>query len=261
MKMKTKKMFGLEIVAEPYERVAIEIITRVKAGRKFFVVTPNVDHIMLLQADREFFAAYRDAGLVIPDGMPLVWLSKMLPGPSIPERVAGTDLLFRLCSLAAQESLSVAFVGGRPGAAETAAKRMAKVNSGLKVAGFYCPPWGFERNEEESRKIVALVNTWHPNILFFGVGAPKQEKWLKSHFDDLQVNCALCVGAGIEFAANLLERAPKVMQQLGLEWAFRLWNEPRRLWKRYLVKDIGFFWLAMKELGLQWPRTLFKRGE
>ncbi len=211
-----------------------------------YVVTPNADHIVQWQEDAEFRDCYADAALVLPDGMPLVWAGKFL-GQPFKERVAGSDLFFEACALAAQKNYRVFLLGGKKGAAEEAALRLKTRFPGLTIAGTYCPPMGFEKDARENAKVLEAVRAARPDILLVGLGAPKQEKWIRRHYRQLEVPVSLAVGAGIDFAAGAVKRAPAWMQKTGLEWLWRLCLEPARLWKRYLVRDMQFFWLALRQ--------------
>ncbi len=208
-----------------------------------YVVTPNVDHILLLEKDEEFQQAYRDAFLVTCDGMPILWASKILGCP-LPERVSGSDLMPALCKEASQRNLSVAVIGGPPGAAEGAKENLAKSYPGLNIVWTFCPPFGFEHSHEITNDIVNSLNRLQPDLVFLGVGAPKQEKWIHQHRDEFKCGAILGIGASIEFAAGTLKRAPKIWQRLGFEWLYRLLQDPRRLGPRYLGNFRFFIFVA-----------------
>ena len=211
-----------------------------------YVVTPNVDHIVKLQKDIEFKAVYKDASLVLPDGQPLIWAANFLGAP-LKEKVSGSDLFPRLCERASQKGYKLFFLGGRPMAGERSAQILAKKYNAIKIVGVYSPPFGFERNCEENEKILRLINQAKPDILFVGLGAPKQEKWVHHHRDRLSVPVSIGVGVTFEFTAGMVRRAPLWMQSYGLEWFWRLMMEPKKLWKRYLIDDISFLGLIVKQ--------------
>lgn len=245
-------MFGISVDMVTLEEATMRVLAMAKRREKSVVVTPNVDHIITLQHDSEFLGVYKSAGLVVADGMPLVWLSRILPGKPLPERVTGADLLETVCQKAAEEGVSVALLGGNPGVAAQAATCLQKRYPGLLIKGVYSPPFGFENDKEECARIVKLVNEWKPDILFVGVGAPKQEKWSARYLEELDCGPILCVGASFDFAAGIVRRAPVWMQKLGLEWFWRMLHEPRRLVKRYLGRDLMFISLAVKEIVVQY---------
>lgn len=198
------------------------------------VATANAQFAQLASVDRRFRSLLSNADLVVADGMSLVLASRLL-GHSLPERVAGVDLLVRLCEAAAIAGLSVYFVGGRPCAAEKAAKNLCESFPLLKVAGTDCPPIGFDRDPQESAAVVRRISEAAPDILFVAFGAPKQEYWIEEHAERLQVKIMIGVGCSFDVLSGQVPRAPLWMQKVGVEWIFRLSREPRRLWKRYLV--------------------------
>lgn len=206
-----------------------------------FVVTPNVDHTVLLQTSAELRAAYRDAGLVLADGWPVVAASRLLRRP-LPERVAGSDLAPALFDAAQQASrpLKVFLLGAAPGVAERAARNIARRWPQVEVVGVYSPPLGFERDPQENNRILAHIRAADPELLLVGLGAPKQELWVHRHRQQIAARAALCVGATIDFLAGEKRRAPQALQRLGLEWLHRMLSEPRRLAKRY-ARDAWIF--------------------
>ena len=211
------------------------------------IVTPNIDHIIKLQEDAEFREVYKHADLVLADGMPLLWAASFL-GKPLKEKISGSDLFPKLCEVAAQKRWRLFFLGGREGAADKAAEVLTRRYPGLNVAGTYCPSFGFEKDDAENKKIVGLIRAVKPDILFVGLGAPKQEKWIYRHKDQYQVPVSIGIGVSFEFVAGMVKRAPVWMQKAGLEWFWRLMMEPGRLWKRYLIDDMYFFLLIVKQI-------------
>ncbi len=211
-----------------------------------YVVTPNLDHFIKLQKDQEFKQIYENASLVLADGIPLLWAARFL-GTPLKEKVSGSDLFPRLCGVAAQKGYKLFFLGGRQGAASKAAEVLKTDYPGLQIAGVYCPPYGFENYRDENEKIIHMIRQAKPDILFVGLGAPKQEKWIYKYKDQYQASMSMGIGVSFEFVAGLVKRAPVWMQKAGLEWFWRLMMEPKRLWKRYLIDDPIFFWLVLKQ--------------
>ncbi len=218
----------------------------IKNCRCAYIVTPNVHHLIILQRDEMFKKVYQDADLAIPDGMPLIWASKFL-GMPLQERVSGSDLVPVLCKLANEKRYKIFFLGGRPGAAQKAKEVLENRYPGIPIVGTYCPPFGFENDEAENRKIIETIKTAKPDMLLVGLGAPKQEKWIHKNYKELNVPVSIGIGVTFEFISGIIKRAPQWMQRMGLEWAWRLMMEPRRLWKRYLIEDMQFFWLIIKQ--------------
>ena len=222
-----------------------KITTLAKEHRSHYVVTPNADHIVQLQTNTDFQKVYDNASVITADGMPLIWGAKYL-GTPLKERVTGADLLPHLCAEAAKQGLTVYFLGAAEGVAQKAADNLVAKHPALKVAGLYSPPFGFEKDEAECQRIVEKINACEPDILFVGLGAPKQEFWMAKYQSQIKIGIMLGIGAAIAFAAGVEKRAPVFMQKTGLEWFYRLIHDPRRLTRRYL-KDFAFFKIVWRQ--------------
>jgi N-acetylglucosaminyldiphosphoundecaprenol N-acetyl-beta-D-mannosaminyltransferase len=214
------------------------ILSEAESPSPSFAVTPNVDHVVMLRKNPEFRAAYDRATISVADGMPLLWAARLKKTP-LKQRVCGSDLIAPICAGARDRGLSIFLLGGRPGAADIAAERLQEQFPGLKIAGTSCPPMGFNTDPVENQRAIEQVRSVTPDILFVGLGAPKQELWLNDNLSQLGVPFSLGIGAGIDFTAGFVERAPAWMQNSGLEWAYRIFRD-RRLAKRYLWKDLPF---------------------
>ncbi len=235
-------LFGVEIdrvrMSDAVERV-MDWVAESNSGCRY-VVTPNVDHTVMLQENETFRDAYSQADLVTADGHPVVLASRLL-GQALPERVTGADLVPGLFDAADKlRPLRVFLLGAGPGIADRAARNIHGKWSGVQVVGTYSPPMGFENDDQENDKILDRIAQTSPDILVVGLGAPKQELWVHEHRDRMQAKVALCVGATIDFLANHKPRAPRWMQRVGLEWFHRMVSEPRRLVKRY-ARDAWIF--------------------
>lgn len=218
----------------------------VAAGHPEYVVTPNVDHLVKLEDDPHFRMIYDQAALVLADGMPLLWASRLL-GTPLRAKVSGSDLFVEFAAEAARRGLRLYFLGGRSGAAARAAEVLTERFPGLVVCGVDSPPFGFDRDEAQNHRVVARIRAARPDVLFVGLGAPKQEKWIHRWRLAAGVPVSIGVGVSFEFVAGLVQRAPRWMQRTGLEWAWRLLMEPRRLWRRYLLEDTRFVWLFLRQ--------------
>jgi N-acetylglucosaminyldiphosphoundecaprenol N-acetyl-beta-D-mannosaminyltransferase len=205
--------------------------------RPRFVCTGNLDHLAIAADDPEFKAAYEAADLVVADGAPVVWLSR-LGGTPLKERVAGSDLFWTLGQASADHAVSLFFLGGMEGAADSAKVELERRYPGVKIVGTYCPPFKTFGTQEEQDRIRDEVRKANPDILLVAFGAPKQEKWIAANKERLGVPVAIGVGGSFEMASGMLKRAPVWMQRSGLEWAFRFAQQPRRLFDRYIVRDI-----------------------
>ncbi|AAK80273.1 exopolysaccharide biosynthesis WecB/TagA/CpsF family protein [Clostridium acetobutylicum] len=225
---------------------AIEIIDGfIKDGKYHYVVTPNVDHIVRLEKDEEFKKVYENADLILTDGMPLVWISKWLKTP-VKEKVSGSDLFPRVCKLAAEKEYTVFILGAAEGVAHKAGENLKAKYKGLKVAGTYSPSFGFEKKPEEIKYIIEMINDIKPDILAVGVSAPKQEKFVAQYRDELKVPVALAIGASIDIEAGTLKRAPLWMQKSGLEWFYRMFRQPKKIFKRVFFDDLKIIGIYSK---------------
>jgi N-acetylglucosaminyldiphosphoundecaprenol N-acetyl-beta-D-mannosaminyltransferase len=237
---------GTEIDNLTFAETMEEISRLITKKAPAYIVTPNIDHIVKLRKDGEFRKVYAGAALVLADGMPLLWAAKFF-GTPLKEKISGSDLLPNFCRLAVDKGFSLFFLGGREGAVEKAAQIMQAKYPGIRIVGTYCPPVGFEKDIIENTRVINKIKEAHPDVLFVGLGAPKQEKWAYKFKDQYQVPVSAGIGVSFEFIAGMVKRAPLWMQRSGLEWLWRLMMEPGRLWKRYILDDSVFFWLVLKQ--------------
>jgi N-acetylglucosaminyldiphosphoundecaprenol N-acetyl-beta-D-mannosaminyltransferase len=222
-----------------FEQAADRIRGFVWSGRAHQVVTVNLDFLSIAERDAEFRDTINSADLAVADGMPLVWLSR-LRGQPLPERVAGVELVEACCDVAVESGRGVFLLGAAPGVAQAAAERLVERHPGLRVVGTYTPPMGPLKRKENAR-IVRMIRDAAPAFLFVALGAPRQDLWIRAHLAELNVPVAMGVGCTFDVLAGVSNRAPGWMQSAGLEWAYRLVREPRRLWRRYLVNDLPLF--------------------
>ena len=215
------------------------IFTMSQAMSSRWVVTSNTDHLLRAGEDAQFRDAIAASDFVVSDGWPIV-LALRLMGFSDAERVTGSDLLPAIAERCAQSGKSIFIMGGMEGWAERAAARLTERFPGLKVVGTFFPPFGFERDAAVCESMVSAINAAQPDFVFLGVGAPKQENWIREWRSKFKCGVVLGVGMGIGFAAGAVPRAPILMQKLGLEWFYRMCSEPRRLAPRY-AKDVLVF--------------------
>lgn len=230
--MSRMKFMNTEIDNVTMEEALVEIDRLIQKCQNAYVVTPNVDHIVQLEKDVVLQKVYQNASLILTDGQPLIWLSKLYKTPIV-EKVSGSDLFPELCKMAAQKQYRMFFLGAAEGIAVTAAKNLKKRYPGLIVSGTYSPPMGFEKDQKEIKKIINMVREAKPHILIVGLGCPKQEKFMFCYHDKLQVPISLGLGASLDFEAGNAKRAPKWMSKMGLEWFYRMMQNPKRMGKRY----------------------------
>jgi N-acetylglucosaminyldiphosphoundecaprenol N-acetyl-beta-D-mannosaminyltransferase len=219
-------------LAEAVERIE----EFVRSGQPHQIVTVNLDFVSIASRDEAFRQALNVADLAVADGMPLVWLSRLKRQP-LAERVAGVELVTESCRVAAELGRGVFLLGAGPGVAEAAGRRLQELNPGLSIAGTYSPPMG-PLGPEENERIIHRIQAAAPGFLFVALGAPRQDLWIHDHLPALQVPVAMGVGCVLDLLAGSIKRAPMWMQRGGLEWAFRLGQEPTRLWRRYLLNDL-----------------------
>lgn len=207
------------------------------------VCVTGVHGVMESQHDETLRRIHNTAGMVTPDGMPLVWLSR-LSGRSHVDRVYGPDLMLAVCERSVDRGYRHYFYGGGEGVPELLAERLSQRFPGLQVAGTYSPPFR-PLTAEEDEALVQRINTAGADIVWVGLSTPKQERWMYEHLGKLNAPVLVGVGAAFDFHAGLKKQAPRWMQRSGLEWSFRLLTEPRRLGRRYLVNNPAFVWRVL----------------
>jgi N-acetylglucosaminyldiphosphoundecaprenol N-acetyl-beta-D-mannosaminyltransferase len=248
---RTVDLFGINLHPCRLDEAVDELyrwIGTTDSGQCRYVVTPNVNHAVLLQRHGEFASAYADADFVLADGAPLVLLSRMF-GRALPERVAGSDLVPRLFDRGrADRPIRAYLLGARPEVNERAARITEERWPGVKVVGRDSPPLGFEQSATQNDRILTDVAAARPDVLIVGFGAPKQELWVHRHRDAIQAKVALCVGATIDFIAGEKRRAPVWMRRSGLEWMHRVATEPKRLSGRYFRDGLALPGMVFREL-------------
>ncbi|MGO3742273.1 WecB/TagA/CpsF family glycosyltransferase [Kerstersia sp.] len=243
-------LFDLNIVAADLNQATQLLLTaaRQRNGSASVVVTPNVDHVVRLEKQPEFKAAYAKADFIFADGMPLVWFSRLMQR-ALPARVTGSDLFVQLCLRAVPEKLKVALIGGQPGQEQHLQDLFQQYYPGLDLH-VRCPSMKFDPFGPEGLATRDWVQALNADIIFICLGMPKQERWALHYARDLPGGVILCVGAAMEFAVGLQKRAPAWVQRIGMEWVWRLLSNPRHLWRRYLVEDPKFLllcWRAWKQ--------------
>jgi N-acetylglucosaminyldiphosphoundecaprenol N-acetyl-beta-D-mannosaminyltransferase len=245
--VKARFAFGhARIDRTDFEETVDRVVKLARAGAPAMLVTPNSDHIVMLESNAALRAAYSAAEIVVADGMPLVWASKLL-GEPLKERVTGADLMPRLCRAAADQGLRVFILGGATGVPEEAAHHLKTIYPALLVAGTCSPPFGFEHDPAASESIVEMIAASDADLVFVGLGAPKQELWIHRYLARFDKGVFLGIGAAVDFCARRVKRAPRWMQSTGLEWLYRWSNDPGRLTKRYL-KDLYIVVVLVREL-------------
>ncbi|MCS7059597.1 MAG: WecB/TagA/CpsF family glycosyltransferase [Anaerolineae bacterium] len=251
-------ILGVPISAVSMTEACEQVVALVQHGGVHQIATVNPEFIMAAQRDRAFADLLRNTTLNVPDGVGVLWAARRM-GRSLPERVAGVDLMERLCALGSQHRWRAFFLGAREGVAERAAALLAFKYNGLLISGAYA---GSPRAEDEA-DIVSRVRKARPNLLFVAYGAPAQDKWLARNlpliypterpYGELPGLVGMGVGGAFDFLAGAQQRAPRWIQDAGLEWLYRLLREPRR-WRRQLALAHFVWHVMMESTRLTWRR-------
>lgn len=218
----------------------------VEAGQGGTVLTPNVDHVVLARHDSRLREAYSAASLSLADGKPIVWSSRLLGRP-LRAKVSGSDLILPLMKLAARRDYRVYLLGGAPGVAERAASALCGVVHGLRIVGTDSPRIDLDGTAIDPA-VLSRANAACPDLILVALGCPKQEIFMHLAAPALRPAVLLGIGAGLDFWAGTARRAPAWVSRMGFEWLYRLVREPRRLWRRYLVRDPEFAWILLRDI-------------
>ena len=246
---KRVRVVSLCLNVSQYESAIESITSIVEAGEGGYICMSTVHMIMESYDDPAYGEKVNSANMVVSDGMPLVWILRW-QGEREAGRIRANDLMIRLCEDAQNRGMSVGFYGGKQEVLDTIVERAKTDFPNLNIAYTHSPPFR-QLTEEEDRAITDEINLTAPDILFVGLGCPKQEIWMAAHKKRLKT-VMIGVGASFDFYAGNITECPQWLQNMGLEWLFRLSQEPRRLWKRYLILNPRFVWLAgLQLLGLK----------
>lgn len=230
-------ILGQRVDYTTYNKASNQILAKARDKQNGYVCVSNVHMIMEGNDDPKFRQIVNEADLITPDGMPLVLALKLL-GIRKAERIYGPTLMLRICQFAGREGISVGFYGGTENVLRMLRKNLLYQFNDLKIAYTYNPPFKPLSKAEDNKIVQDIINSG-AQILFVGLGCPKQEKWMADHKKYLSIP-TIGVGAAFDFIAGVKTQAPKIMQRVGLEWFFRLMSEPRRLWWRYLYHNPRF---------------------
>lgn len=221
-----------------------EVLEQLKQG---VLVTPNVDDMMKHQRDEEFHRYAIQAEYCVCDSKILLLASKLI-GQPLKEAIPGSSFFPQYCEYHKNDNTKIFLLGAKEGVGEEAKKRINKRIGREIVVDTYSPPFGFEKDEKECEHIVDLLKASEANVVLVGLGNPKQTKWIYKYKERLtNIDLFLALGATIDFEAGNIKRAPKLFQMLALEWFYRLIKEPKRMYRRYLIEDMPFFWLLIKQ--------------
>lgn len=247
------KILNVPIYQKDYFHILRTVKNVIKKQKKIYICVAAVHLIMEAQKDKKLLEGIQKANIITPDGMPLVWLSKLY-GNTKASRIYGPNLTLMLCKLAQQYSFTVFLLGGAIGQSAILKKKLKKQFPGLQVVGTQDTPIR-PIPAQENDTIINDINTVKPDIVFVGLGCPNQELWMIQNREKISASVLIGVGAAFDFITHTVRQAPKWMQNIGLEWLFRLIQEPRRLWKRYLILNTLFCF----KIFLQLTKDLFSK--
>lgn len=238
-----------------FNRIAIDNLTITEAVEKInkmivqcekgYIFTVNAAHFLYLRNDSQFLEAYNSCSLILADGMSLVFASKLL-GKSLKEKCSGVDLFYTICRSICLKNIRIFILGGTRGSEKITRDKLLESNPGLEVDA-YSPRMDFGPGIAEDKEVCKRIRTFKPDLLLVFLGSPKSEKWIYNNFSSLNGTIAISLGASLDYFSGVKKRAPVWMQRIGLEWFYRLYREPHRLWKRYLFGNFYFFLLLLKE--------------
>lgn len=224
-------VWGLPLAPLTRREAVDAVIDLIHSGSSSYFITANAHYAMVSDRVEGLREINRKAAFILADGAPIVWASRFLRTP-LPERVAGSDLIFDLCQRAATHEFRVFLLGGADGVAQEAGRRLEQLYPGLRIVGTEAPPFR-DLSAEEHEGLLGRIRDSGPDLLFVAFGQPKGEFWLAENLDALGIPVGVQVGASLDFVAGRVPRAPRVLQKIGFEWAYRMWREPARLAPRY----------------------------
>lgn len=248
----TARLLDIPVHAVDYPQSLRQIASWINSRQRpsAYITETNVYSLVIAQKDKRYKVALSSADLSLPDGMPLVWLLR-LKGNHVVSRIYGPDLMKLVSSEAAKWGWRCFLYGGKPEVLDRLKKRLENLYPYIRIVGAYSPPFRELTNEEEN-EVRTMINSAEPDILWVGLGTPKQDIWMFDHRDRLNVSVMHGVGAAFDFLTGEVRQAPRWMMNAGLEWLFRLIMEPRRLWKRYTVNNVLFlYYLFLETTGIK----------
>lgn len=226
---------------------AVAIADRwISAGQPGYVCVTGVHGVMEAQSDPELLSTMSRAVLNVPDGMPLTWVGR-IQGFAEMDRVFGPDFMMALCRVAAQQGYRVFLYGGKPGVAEELRTALVRGVPDLQIVGTYTPPFG-PLNQQQEEDVLTRIYRARPHIVWVGISTPRQERFMAQYFERLQVPLMVGVGAAFDFHTGRIRDCAPWIKRAGLQWVHRMMQEPRRLWRRYLINNPKFLWLVARQL-------------
>jgi N-acetylglucosaminyldiphosphoundecaprenol N-acetyl-beta-D-mannosaminyltransferase len=251
-------LLGTQVDCVSMSALDLWIETFIASGTPHQIITANLDFITIARRQLDFARVIAEADLVVCDGKPLQWASR-IQGPPLPARITGMDLVLHTAKLSSELGYRIFLLGATDGIAERAARKLEELVPGVHIAGWYSPPQG-DFDAAEDAHIVRMIRDAGTDALFVALGAPRQDMWISSHLQELQTPLCAGIGGVLNFFAGTTRRAPAFVQRAGMEWAWRLAQEPSRLWRRYLLNDLPLFAELLVKQGMQRLDPAARRG-
>lgn len=254
--MRNDRLFFMGICIDNMDadEICEHVFECVKKKTPVHVVGVNVDQIVTINKNSVSKKIFNEAELVFVDGKPIKWMCDIL-GRKVKERVTGPDLMEYICQKGASLGMKIFLLGAGPGVAEKCGKILESRYPGIQNVGYYSPPFGFQNDKEEMRKINSMLKESGADLLFVGMGSPKQDIFIYENMKEYGIPVSFSMGAALDFIAGNVNRAPRWMINCGLEWIHRISQNPKRLWKRYLITDMAIIPLFIKEIFKKYPET------
>ena len=243
--MKKQQLLNTYVNSLDMQETLAAIEGFIEEKKKSYVVAINVDVVVRIEKDPYLKQITDSADMVLVDGKPLVWISKLYKRP-VKAKISGSDMVPLLCEVAADKGYKIFILGGMEGVADKAKEKLEEKHPSIQIVGTYAPPLGFEKDPEEIARINQMINDASPDILLGCLGCPKQEKFIYENYQKYCATVSVCAGATVDFLAGNVNRAPKWMSEHGLEWFYRFLQEPRRMFRRYFVDDLKIISLTWK---------------
>lgn len=246
---KKVNLLGIQIDNLSYQEALVSVEQCILHGEPCYISWINLNQIILYYQNERFRSIVDRARLILTDGQPVMWIARWLKTP-LQEKIGGTDFMLSLCSMFAEKGYSIFLLGGAPGMETAAADNLRQRYPGLKIAGAYSPPFGFEKDQIELTKINDMLRMSHADILFVGLGSPKQDYFIEENIDNYKIPITFPTGSAIDIIGGRVKRAPKWMTRIGLEWFYRFCQEPQRLFRRYFIdswKIIKYIYIFRRE--------------
>ena len=238
---------GIEIDNLTRDEMLSRIFGCIKQKKPSQVVGVNVDQIVGVHKSELSKKIFLDSDLVFVDGKPIKWMCSLL-GKPVKERITGPDLMEYICQKAAPLKMKIFLLGAGPGVASRCGKILEERYPGIVVVGSYSPPFGFQKDHQEIDRINLMLKQSEADMLFVGMGSPKQDIFIYENMDKYGIPVSFSMGAALDFIAGNVKRAPRWMIHCGLEWFYRVLQDPKRLWKRYFIQDMKIVPMFLKEL-------------